>query len=234
MNQSNPTQDSHVFDAKLADGQNVQEFFEAHDLVTVTGFFRKKDLYDELANEVLPSLDGNHRQDIRIWSAGCSDGRESYSIAMLCHHITRHRKFRRGFNVTGSDISRPQIEIAIKGLYELRKDEKLRLEGHTEYFKYLDDKQVIMGPELQRSVNFRVENILDMHSETPFQIIVCTNVLLYYAAELKEKLILHILNTLQMGGYLYVEAFGARRMTQLGLSRINPGSHFFQKTEKVI
>ena len=50
------------------------------DRVTVqeTGFFRHPDQFAALAREVLPRLEG----PVVVWSAGCANGQEAYSLAM--------------------------------------------------------------------------------------------------------------------------------------------------------
>ena len=55
-------------------------FQELLDRVTVqeTGFFRHPDQFAALAREVLPALDG----PVVVWSAGCANGQEAYSLAM--------------------------------------------------------------------------------------------------------------------------------------------------------
>ena len=54
-------------------------------LINVTSFFRDKDAWAELRDQVIPALvaraEGDH--PIRIWSVGCASGQEPYSIAML-------------------------------------------------------------------------------------------------------------------------------------------------------
>ena len=55
-------------------------FQELLDCVTVqeSGFFRHPDQFTALAREVLPSLEG----PVVVWSAGCANGQEAYSLAM--------------------------------------------------------------------------------------------------------------------------------------------------------
>jgi chemotaxis methyl-accepting protein methylase len=55
-------------------------FQEVLDRVTVqeTGFFRHPDQFAALAREILPGLEG----PVVVWSAGCANGQEAYSLAM--------------------------------------------------------------------------------------------------------------------------------------------------------
>ncbi len=113
----------HVYEANFDDSSALQDFFEDSSLVVATRFFRNKALFKQLEEVVIPCLlQGNlaRRKVLRIWSAGCSDGRETYSLAMVARRALddRSRKLIR-VSVRGSDLSRPQLEIARKGDYEL-------------------------------------------------------------------------------------------------------------------
>jgi two-component system CheB/CheR fusion protein len=53
-------------------------------LINVTSFFRDEMAWDFLREHVVPEMIANRRADaVRIWTAGCASGEETYSIAML-------------------------------------------------------------------------------------------------------------------------------------------------------
>ena len=60
------------------DGERLQNLVNR---VTVqeSGFFRHPEHFDVLTEHVLPHVD----QPVTIWSAGCANGQEAYSLAML-------------------------------------------------------------------------------------------------------------------------------------------------------
>lgn len=71
-----------------------------------TGFFRHPGALNALAQQVVPQLSARKSVDgpspIRIWSAGCSTGEETYSIAMaVCDALSRHGS-GTGSNGSGS------------------------------------------------------------------------------------------------------------------------------------
>lgn len=54
-------------------------------LISVTSFFRNRDVFDALESRIIPDLlrrPGDH--PCRVWVVGCSTGQEVYSIAMAC------------------------------------------------------------------------------------------------------------------------------------------------------
>jgi chemotaxis protein methyltransferase CheR len=65
-----------------------------------TWFFRDPEVFDAVAAEVIPKGE----EPIVAWSAGCSNGQEAYSLAMLLHESGR-----RDWFVIGTDVSTEAI-----------------------------------------------------------------------------------------------------------------------------
>jgi chemotaxis methyl-accepting protein methylase len=53
--------------------------------VTITRFFRDKEVFDLLENSIIPAIINNKKREdeFRIWSIGCANGEEPYSFSML-------------------------------------------------------------------------------------------------------------------------------------------------------
>src|SRR5207248_4064562 len=95
------------------DRQEVVQLF--HDLlIGVTAFFRDKDAFDGLAEQVIPQLlAGTGPNDqIRVWAPGCATGEEAYSIAILLLERMALLKVRPKVVVFATDIDDPAITIA--------------------------------------------------------------------------------------------------------------------------
>ena len=73
---------------------------------TNTGFFRHPGALNALARQVLPQLCARKSADgpspLRIWSAGCSSGEETYSIAMAVCDALSHNGAANNGNLVGS------------------------------------------------------------------------------------------------------------------------------------
>jgi chemotaxis methyl-accepting protein methylase len=71
-----------------------------------TGFFRHPGALNALARQVVPQLCARKSADgpspLRIWSAGCGSGEETYSIAMAVCDALSHNGTSSGNNGTGS------------------------------------------------------------------------------------------------------------------------------------
>src|SRR5208337_5195200 len=74
---------------------------------TKTGFFRHPGALNALTRQVLPQLFARKCADgpspLRIWSAGCSTGEETYSIAMAVCDALSHNGASSGNNGNGSN-----------------------------------------------------------------------------------------------------------------------------------
>ncbi len=79
-------------------------------LVPVTGLFRDPEQFDLLGQRVLPAL-LRARSGLSVWSAGCSDGSELYSVALLLRQLGA----LEGSRLVGSDLSGGRLEVARRG-----------------------------------------------------------------------------------------------------------------------
>ena len=71
-------------------------------LIGVTGFFRDRAVFEALAQIHLPVIARDRPP--RIWSVGCSDGAELYSIAMLLAGLKGAGRDGVGADLLGTDV----------------------------------------------------------------------------------------------------------------------------------
>jgi chemotaxis protein methyltransferase CheR len=79
-------------------------------LVPVTGLFRDPEQFDLLGQRVLPELLAS-RGGLSVWSAGCSDGSELYSVVLLLRQLGA----LQGSRLVGSDLSGGRLDVARRG-----------------------------------------------------------------------------------------------------------------------
>jgi chemotaxis methyl-accepting protein methylase len=82
-------------------------------LIGVTQFFRDADVFDALRALVLPELRASVHSPLRIWSIGCSNGAEIYSVAIL---LAEHGLLERCV-LLGTDCRTDAVEQASRGEY---------------------------------------------------------------------------------------------------------------------
>lgn len=222
----------HVYDATLDANSDRKGFFASSNLVTATGFFRLRDLYSGLYDSILPQF--NQVGLISMWSAGCSDGREPYSIALCTQrYIHSHPENRLStFKLRASDITEKMIQTGNDNNYELNTSEVDRLKPYERYVTFNDEKRVTVNGEVRRKIDFVLEDIIKHKAQKKYDIMICTNVLFYYEMEYRKSIITDLLNNLKPGGYLYVESIGGRFMRSIDLDKFGTGNHFFKYGEE--
>jgi chemotaxis protein methyltransferase CheR len=194
-------------------------------------------LFRELTDLVLPAL--NRRQPkinlLNIWSAGCSDGREPYSVAMAVEKwlLENPGAAFQNYRIRASDLNSEYLTVARQGIYTLKKKERSLLQLYGGCFDLLSPDRILIAPRLTSRVSFYNEDITLAAHNQRFQIIICTNVLMYYEKDFRKSIIGGLIETLDRDGFLFIESAGTKSMKELGLIRLSPASHFFQKTEQL-
>ncbi len=176
----------------LASDKSGSEIRAMVDVLTTnkTNFFREPEHLDYLRNEIIPGLG---KEQIRIWSAGCSSGEEPYSIAItLCEAISDIEQ--RDIKILATDISDRMMEQARRGLYD---EETLKGISFQLKYRYFEQAEVGIGrnkyrvvPQLQSMVRFAKLNLMeDWPMRGLFDVIFCRNVMIYFDKPTQEKLV---------------------------------------------
>ncbi len=174
-----------------------------------TFFFRTAKHFDWLKNEFLTELIGQHRAgqrepSLRIWSAGCANGAEPYSIA-VCLAENAHRLQGWSLKILGTDISEQMLAEAREGKYKERAVEAIDQKQRRRYFHHrTEENHWAIRPDLKELVEFKKHNLMDRISQGPFDCIFIRNVLIYFDRDSKRVVIENLVKALKAGGYLVV------------------------------
>ena len=174
-------------------------------LINVTGFFRDSPVFDFLAKDVIPDLVRCHAQDrpLRIWSAGCSSGEETYSLAMLLLEQIEESKREFKLQIFASDVDPEAVASAREGLYPLSIEAVVSPKRLAKFFSR-EDCSYRVSPDLRSVVVFAVHNVL---ADPPFarlDFVSCRNVLIYLKPEAQAKVLSVFHFALREGGLLLV------------------------------
>lgn len=171
--------------------------------VNVTELFRNPETYASFSKNVLPELfksKGNNKT-IRVWSAGCSNGEEPYSIAIMLREFLGISIKRYDISILGTDIDEDSLKKAEKGIYHLKQLEKIGKERIERFFVQNEDYMYGVIDEIQNLVKFRYHDMISGPRVFGFDVIFCRNVTIYFEQALQEKLYLNFYNALNDGGY---------------------------------
>jgi len=199
-----------------------------------TLWFRDNYPFDLLVNNLLPSLSSKN-QRIRIWSAACSSGQEPYSIAMSVLEYQRQRPgaLRAGVEIVATDLSSEMLQKCELGLYdELSLARGLSPQRRQTFFQQGDNGMMQVKPEVRRMVTFRSLNLLTSYAALGrFDIVFCRNVLIYFSADVKQRILQQIAGQLQPEGILFLgasESISAASSTY-SMVKCHPGLYYQKK-----
>jgi chemotaxis protein methyltransferase CheR len=173
------------------------------DLLTTneTYFFREPKHFDFLRGELLPRVG---QPELRVWSAACSSGEEPYSLAMS---LADARGFG-GWRILGTDISNRVLAAARSGVYPLEDAETIPkpylgrfcLRGvRSQQGKFCIDER------LRQRVEFRQLNLNGSWGAMErFHVVFLRNVMIYFNATTKARLVERIAGQLEPGGHLII------------------------------
>lgn len=177
----------------------------------VTRFFREKHHFEHLRQKVLPGLIEAARRGgrVRLWSAGCSSGEEPYSIGLTLLDMMPDAA-RFDIRILGTDIDTRMLAQARAGLYPRAalaavdnglRDRWMRVRETGDGAAGWE-----AGDELRSLVAFRTANLIDetWPMRGPFQVIFCRNVVIYFDAQTRQRVLGRLVNLLSPAGHIYI------------------------------
>jgi chemotaxis protein methyltransferase CheR len=170
-------------------------------IVHETYFFRELEpVIVALDQIVMPRVRAGERA--RIWSAACSTGEEPYSIAMLLSD----RGALDRVEIVASDIGSKALAKAREGRYRSR---SLRGDGpvHADRFIERQGDDLVVPRRIVDAVEFRRVNLCapaDVAAMGTFDLVLCRNVLIYFAEPMIARVAAHLADRLRPGGALLV------------------------------
>lgn len=169
----------------------------------VTQFFREPHHFETLREEVLPPLIEKARAGgrVRLWSAGCSNGQEPYTIAMVLNQMCPNAG-QLDIKILGTDIDRVVVRTAETAEYPAEELEQIPAKYKVKDGGKSDNKM----PEVIRSlVSFGVLNLIEPFPfKGKFDAIFCRNVAIYFDTPTQQKVWAAFQKSLNPNGYLFI------------------------------
>jgi chemotaxis protein methyltransferase CheR len=167
-----------------------------------TYFFREPAHYDLIRAEFLPRMRQERAgfRKLRFWSAASSTGQEAYSLAML---LAEEGMAGWDIQILGTDFSSKVVAQANSGLYQqLEVNRGLPAPLLVKYFRQQGRNWQLVD-EIRRMARFQTIDLRnDVRDLGPFDLVFCRNVMIYFDAETKRKIMRALHSTLVRGGWL--------------------------------
>jgi chemotaxis protein methyltransferase CheR len=183
------------FDTLIADRAARQSLF---DRVTVqeTSFFRHPGQFEALARHVLPNL----ADPVTIWSAGCANGQEAYSLAMV---LDDHGA--QG-TVIATDVSTRALQRTAAAHYLSRELTGLSNARRTRHLVGGPDdwtiRQAVRDRVTVQHHNLVTDALPDHLARS--QVVFCRNVLIYFSSEQAAAFLKRLAGQLRAGAFLFL------------------------------
>lgn len=165
--------------------------------VHVTSFFRDLDHWADLDETVMSRLP----RAPHLWSAGCADGSEAYSLALLAIEHGRRPQ------VWATDVDDGVLDKATIGRYRESDTRDVPAELLRRYFRPLASGGVEVRADLRGMV--AVEQHDALHDPLPqqrFDVVACRNLVIYLGEDGRERLYHRLAEAVRPGGVLFTGA----------------------------
>ena len=168
--------DAHALAARMRGDGRVRERFRRSVAVSHSGFFRDPQQFEALEQRLLPRL-LEHTARLRMWSAGCANGLELWSLAVVLSRLGVLQRSR----LLGSDLLEENLVVARAGAYEVVEiTSALRWQAHWER------RDLVSGPP----------------PAGRWDLVLCRNVAIYLTSAAKARLHGVLAAALAPGGVL--------------------------------
>ena len=185
-----------------------------HDmLINVTSFFRTPQIFEALKSAVFPRILNGKEPDraVRVWTAGCASGEETYSLAIALLEFLGTRAPGVPIQFFGTDLSEAGIVKARNGVYPENIQEDVSTERLRRFFTKSENSYRI-GKNIRDMCIFAQHNVLDDPPFSQMDIVSCRNLLIYLEPSAQSRALSLFHYALRSGGFLVLgssEGIGA-------------------------
>jgi chemotaxis protein methyltransferase CheR len=196
--------------------------------INVSEFFRDTPHFKALKEKILPAmLDANLQ--LNIWSAGCSNGAEAYSVAILLERLSPYRSHR----ILATDIDKKILtQAAAGGPYHPADIRNVPPDMVEKYFRKTGEDYNVTD-QIRSKVTFKQHDLTRDPFENNFDLIICRNVVIYFTDEAKKKLRKRFIDALKLNGVLFIGATETMLdASDTGFVRLSPC--FYKKAQDIM
>ncbi|HEV8604253.1 MAG TPA: protein-glutamate O-methyltransferase CheR [Tepidisphaeraceae bacterium] len=184
-------------------------------VIGVTSFFRDGPVFEMLRNEVIPTL-FKGRYGLAIWCAGCSDGPELYSLAMMLAEM----KLLHRCHLLGTDCRWDAVRRARAGQFDAAAIKSVPAELLARYFTQQETHWRVKSV-IRDAIHWRRADVLTLHEPGIWDLILCRNMTMYLTPEASAALFPRLEMSLRSAGAL-VLGKAERPLAACHLSTVGP------------
>ncbi len=173
--------------------------------INYTYFFRDRDAWDYLCQEIIPRIQATKppEQPIRVWSAGCASGEETYTLAMVLAETLGIEQFNQRVHIFATDIDDDALQKARQGSYLNREVSRIPPHLLNQYFEQINDRYQFRK-DLRAAISFHRHNLIQHAPMSKIDLLVCRNTLIYFDVEAQTKTLVRFHFSLEDRGFLFL------------------------------
>ena len=203
----------------------------------LTRFFRSPEHFTHLRDVVIPDClqlpSKGVAKRIRFWSSGCSTGEEAYSIGISSIQSLGSRLNQIDLKILATDIDTTILAHAESGEFSESAVENVSEDLRRQFFvstKSAATPQWRVKDNVRNLVRFKKLNLQDQWPMSgQFDAVFCRNVLIYFAPDLKQRLLRKLAGVLRPGGWIYLSSSESVTFSCPELRRV--GSAIYQRVD---
>ncbi len=176
--------------------------------VTISKFFRDRKLWNFLRDELLPGqLQGSHAGTFNIWSAGCCNGEEPYSIAIIIEQLSKEIPAGLDISILATDRDPKVLKRARKGRFPAGALKECTDSERILYFQNSEttDGDYTIKEHLTRHIEFEQRDLTKSLPDRVFDLVFCRNlVFTYFTKERQQEFLIRLRPKLKPGCHLII------------------------------
>lgn len=171
--------------------------------INFTSFFRDCNVWDYLANEIVPKILANKQPDesIRVWSAGCSTGQEAYSLLILFAEALGIESCLQRVQIYATDIDEAALKQVRLATYSSRQVAGIPANLLKKYFE-LAEQGYVFDQQLRRRLVVGRHNLTQDAPISKIDLLICRNTLMYFNHQTQANILLRFHFALKDNGFL--------------------------------
>ncbi len=176
--------------ARLEADEAERDLLSKDLLINITSFFRDAEVFDLLSRTTIADLVAHHPigKPLRVWTAGCSSGEETYSLAMLFREQIAEAKLDIKLQLFASDLDPDAVAVAREGLYPDTIADQVSAARLARFFTKEDHGYRVVA-DLRAAVVFTVQDVLADPPFSRLDMISCRNLLIYLSPEAQVRVL---------------------------------------------
>jgi len=203
-------------------------------LINVTSFFRDPGAWEALAREHLPALIARKHpgERVRVWSAGCASGEETYTLAMMLAEALGMERFHEQVKIYATDVDDEALAHARAAVYDARSLEAVPGELRERYFEPAGTGFAFRA-DLRRTLIFGRHDLVRDAPISHLDLLVSRNTLMYFTSEMQARILNRFHFALNDGGLLFLGKAETMRSQSALFAPLDLPTRIFAKVPRV-